>query len=59
MGDFLIVRGFCVPETSPEILSFPFSSTTGGGSGTVGLTKTILELEGISEAGATYPSDSL
>jgi hypothetical protein len=27
----------------------------GGGSGTVGLTKTVLEVEGISEGGPTYP----
>jgi hypothetical protein len=44
-----------VPGTSPLILSFPLSSTVGGGSGIVGLTKTVLEVEGVSEGGATYP----
>jgi hypothetical protein len=44
-----------VPGTSPSSLSFPLSSTVGGGSGTVGLTKTVLEVEGVSEGGATYP----
>jgi hypothetical protein len=42
--------------TSPLILSFPLSTTVGGGSGTVGLTKTVLEVEGMSEGGATYSS---
>jgi hypothetical protein len=36
-----------VTVTSPLILSFPLSSTVGGGSGTMGLTKTVLEVEGI------------
>jgi hypothetical protein len=44
-----------VPETSPLILSFPLSSVVGGGSGTAALTKTILEVKGVSEGGATYP----
>jgi len=44
-----------VPGTSPLILSFPLSSTVGGVSGIVGLTKTVLEVEGVSEGGATYP----
>jgi hypothetical protein len=44
-----------VPGTSPLILSFPLSSTVGGGSGTAGIAKTVLEVEGISEGGATYP----
>jgi hypothetical protein len=44
-----------VPGTSPLILSFPLSSTVGGGSGTAGLTKTVLEVEGLLEGGATYP----
>jgi hypothetical protein len=43
-----------VPRTSPSILSFPLSSTVGGGSGTPGLTKTVLEVKGVSEGGATY-----
>jgi hypothetical protein len=55
MGDLLMVGNFWVAETSPLILSFPLSSTVGGGSGTVGLTKTVLKVEGISEGGATYP----
>jgi hypothetical protein len=44
-----------VPGTSPSILSFPLSLTVGGGSGTAGLTKTVLEVEGVLEGGATYP----
>jgi hypothetical protein len=44
-----------VPGTSSLILSFPLSSTVGGGSGTVGFTNTIFEVEGASEEGATYP----
>jgi hypothetical protein len=40
---------------SPLILSFPLSSTMGGGSGTTGLKKTVMEVEGVSEGGATYP----
>jgi hypothetical protein len=40
--------------TSPLIMSFPLSTTVGGGSGTVGLTKTVLEVEGMSKGGATY-----
>jgi hypothetical protein len=43
-----------VPEISPLSLSFPLSSTVGGGSGTAGLTKTVLEVEGVLEGGATY-----
>jgi len=45
-----------VTSRSPLIMSFPLSTTEGGGSGTVGLTKTVLEVEGMSEGGATYPS---
>jgi hypothetical protein len=51
MGDFLMVGGF---GTSLLILSFPFSSTMVGGSGTTSLTKIVQEVKGISEAGATY-----
>jgi hypothetical protein len=40
---------------SPFSLSFPISSTVGGGSGTAGLTKTVLEVEGVSDGGAKYP----
>jgi hypothetical protein len=41
--------------TSSSILSFPLSSVMGGGSGTAGLTNTVLELEGMLVGGATYP----
>jgi hypothetical protein len=34
--------------------TYPLSSI-GGGSGTVGLTKIVLEVEGVSVGGATYP----
>jgi hypothetical protein len=44
-----------VPGTSSLTLSFPLSSTVGGGSGTVGFTNTVFEEEGASEEGATYP----
>jgi hypothetical protein len=45
--------------TSPMIFSFPLSSTVGGGFGTVGLTKTVLEVEGISKDEDTYLSPVL
>jgi hypothetical protein len=48
-----------VTSRSPLIISFPLSKTVGGGSGTVGLTKTVIEVEGMSEGGATYPSPVL
>jgi len=48
-----------VTSRSPLIMSFPLSTTEGGGSGTVGLTKAVLEVEGMSEGGATYPSPVL
>jgi hypothetical protein len=48
-----------VTGTSPLTLSFPLSSTVGGGSGTVALTKIVLQVEGMSEGGATYPSPVL
>jgi hypothetical protein len=44
-----------VLETSSLILSFPLSSAMGRGSGTTGLTNTVLEVEGVSVGGATYP----
>jgi hypothetical protein len=44
---------------SPPIMSFPLSTIVSGGSGTVGLTKTFLEVEGMSEGGAIYPSPVL
>jgi hypothetical protein len=40
-----------VPDISPLSLSFPLSSTVGGGLGTAGLTKIVLEVEGVSEGG--------
>jgi hypothetical protein len=43
-----------VPGTSSLILSFPLSSAVRGGSGTAGFTKTVFEVEGASEEGATY-----
>jgi hypothetical protein len=42
-----------VTSRSPLILSFPLSTTVARGSGTVGLIKTVLEVEGMSEGGAT------
>jgi hypothetical protein len=48
-----------VTSRSPLIISFPLSTTTGGGSGTVGSTKTVLEVKGMSKGGATYPSPVL
>jgi hypothetical protein len=44
-----------VPETSSLTLSFPLSSTVGGGSRTAGFTNTVFEVKGASEEGATYP----
>jgi hypothetical protein len=43
-----------VSGTSPLIFPFPLSSTVGGGSGIANLTKIVLEVEGVSEGGATY-----
>jgi hypothetical protein len=40
-------------------MSFLLSTTVSGGSGTVGLTKTVLEVEEMSEGGVTYPSPVL
>jgi hypothetical protein len=54
-----MVGTFLVIVVSSLILSFLLSSTVGVGSGIVGLTKTVLEVEGISEGGATYPSPVL
>jgi hypothetical protein len=48
-----------VTGISPLIISFPLSTTVSGDSGIVGLTKTVLEVEGMSEGGATYPSPNL
>jgi hypothetical protein len=44
-----------VPGTSSLTLSFPFSSTMGGDSGTAGFTNTVFEVDEASEEGATYP----
>jgi len=55
-----MVGGFLVDsataETSPPMIAFPLSTQAGRGSGTVGLTNIVLEVEGISEVEATYPS---
>jgi hypothetical protein len=48
-----------VTGRSPLIISFPLSTTVGGGLGTVGLTKTVLEVDGMLEGGATYLSPVL
>jgi hypothetical protein len=44
---------------SPPMTTFPLSMQAGGGLGTVGLTKTVLEVEGILEVEATNPSPIL
>jgi hypothetical protein len=52
-------RGLLSSQTSPLILSFPLSSAVGGGSGTAGITKTVLEVDG-SVSGMSYiPKTSL
>jgi hypothetical protein len=48
-----------VTEISPLIMSFPLSTILSGDSGTVGLTKTVLEVKRLSEGAATYPSPFL
>jgi hypothetical protein len=48
-----------VTGISPLITSFPLSMTVSGSSGTMGFTKTVLEVEGMSEGGATHPSPIL
>jgi hypothetical protein len=48
-----------VTGRSPLIMSFPLPTVVGGGSRTVGLTKTVLEVEGMSKGGATFPSPVL
>jgi len=45
--------------TSTPMTAFPLSTQAGGGSGTVGLKNTVLEVEWISEVEATYPSPVL
>jgi hypothetical protein len=44
--------------SSPSMTVFSLSTQAGGGLGTVGLTNTVFEVEGISEVGAKYPSMS-
>jgi hypothetical protein len=51
--------GSATAETSPPVMAFPLSMQAGEGSGTVGLTKTVLEVEWISKVEATYPSPIL
>jgi hypothetical protein len=48
-----------VTSISSPITSFPLSTTVRGGLGTVGLTKTVLEVEGMLDGGATYLSPVL
>jgi hypothetical protein len=50
---------FAVAEIFPPITSFRLSMTVVGGSRTVGLTNTVVEVEGILEGEATYPSSVL
>jgi hypothetical protein len=50
------VGSFQVTGISPLIMSVPLSMTVSGGLVTVGLTKIVLEVEEMSEGGATYPS---
>jgi hypothetical protein len=50
---------FATVGTSPPITSFPLSTQVVGGSGIMGLTNTVLEVEGISEVEATYLSPIL
>jgi hypothetical protein len=51
-----MVGSFQVTGISPLIMSVPLSMTVSGGLVTVGLTKIVLEVEEMSEGGATYPS---
>jgi len=51
--------GSATIRTSPRMTAFPLSQQAGRGSGTVGLTKTVMEVEGILEVEATYPSPVL
>jgi hypothetical protein len=44
---------------SPPMTAFPLSTQASGGSGTVDLTNTVFEVEGISVVDATYPSPIL
>jgi hypothetical protein len=51
--------GSTTAETSPPMTTFPLSTQAGGSSGTMGLTNTVLDVEGISKLEATYPSPVL
>jgi hypothetical protein len=44
---------------SPPMTAFPLSTQVGGGSGTVGLTNIVFEVDGISAVKATYLSPIL
>jgi hypothetical protein len=48
-----------VAEISPAITSFRLSMMVVGGSGTMGLTNTVIKVEGISEGEVTYLSPVL
>jgi len=48
-----------VAEISPAITSFRLSMMVVGGSGTMGLTNTVITVEGISEGEVTYLSPVL
>jgi hypothetical protein len=50
---------FAIARTSPPMTLFPLSTQVAGGSRTMGLTNTVLKVEGISEVEATYPSPVL
>jgi hypothetical protein len=51
--------GSTAVRTSPPMMAFPLSMQACGGSGTMGLTNIVLEVEGMSEVKATYPSPVL
>jgi len=57
IGGFLMILALIGPF--PPMIVFALSTQAGGGSGTVGLTNTIFEVEGISEVEATNPSPVL
>jgi hypothetical protein len=51
--------GSAIGGTSSPMTAFPLSTQAGGGLRIVGLTNSILEVEGILEIEATYPSPVL
>jgi hypothetical protein len=63
VGGLLLVRDFLTGSAatiiSPLIIPFPLSTQASGGSRTVGLTNTVLEVAAILEVEATYPSSVL